>query len=215
MGSSSVRRPPRGLTRQRIVQAALAIADRDGADALSMRRLADALSVTPMALYNHVPDKKALLVDLAQHVLKGMRFDAPQGEWRERIRFAFIAMRSVCLRHPATVRLMEMAEMMPAGVFAPMDLTLTVLREIGIEGEDALRCYFTLVGFTLAQVGSGARAFSYARPHGPLAGGKRTAAAGVGFRRRLCLWPDPDSRRNRDRSASRSHEPEVPNTFVS
>ena len=56
------RRGPRpGLSVERIVRAAIAIADRDGLEAVTMRRLADSLGVRPMALYTYVPGKSELL----------------------------------------------------------------------------------------------------------------------------------------------------------
>ena len=60
---------PKELTRARIVEAEFGLVDREGNDAITMRRLADALGVTPMALYNHVSSKRDLLRAVAEHVL--------------------------------------------------------------------------------------------------------------------------------------------------
>ena len=64
----------RSLSRTRIVDAALAMIDRDGVDAFSMRLLAAELGVTPMALYNHVGGKLELLRSVAGQVLAEMVF---------------------------------------------------------------------------------------------------------------------------------------------
>src|ERR1700728_3580904 len=64
------------ITRDRVLAAALAIIDRDGADALSMRRLARALDRDPMTLYRHAPAKSALLDGIAETVLAQLRVDS-------------------------------------------------------------------------------------------------------------------------------------------
>src|SRR5919106_5675243 len=79
--SGGVRKPSR-LTRERIIEAGLGLVDREGSDAISMRRLSDALGVTPMALYNHVSSKRDLLRAVAEHVLGKVRFDGGRREWR-------------------------------------------------------------------------------------------------------------------------------------
>src|ERR671918_1222308 len=79
--SGGVRKPSR-LTRERIIEAGLGLVDREGSDAISMRRLADALGVTPMALYNHVSSKRDLLRAVAEHVLGKVRFDGGHRDWR-------------------------------------------------------------------------------------------------------------------------------------
>ena len=144
-------RPPRELTRERIVEAGLGLVDREGIDAITMRRLAYALGVSPMALYNHVSSKRDLLRAIADHVLGQIRFDGAQGDWREQVKYCFRTFRGVCLRHPGIARLLEAADVAPAAVFAPMEVTLRALSQIGFDSRDALRTYFTLVSFTLHQ----------------------------------------------------------------
>lgn len=162
MAEASGRKPVRGkpasgkqvrdLTRAKVIEAGLWLVDREGPDSLTMRRLADRLGVTPMAVYNHVRNKKELLAALAEQVLGEVRFDGGHDDWRKQIEHCFAAFRGVCLRHPGVTRLLEMADVAPVTVFAPMDVTLRALGEVGIEPRDALRAYFVLVGFTLGQV---------------------------------------------------------------
>lgn len=125
--------------------------DRDGADALSVRALARELAVTPMALYNHVADRRDLLVSVAEQMLAGAQFDVRQTGWRAQIEHCFKALREVCIRHPGAARLMEIEGVVPSTVFGPMEVTLGALSEAGLNPRDALRAYFTLVSFTLAQ----------------------------------------------------------------
>ena len=64
------------ITREAVLATALEIIDRDGADALSMRRLARALDRDPMILYRHAPSKAALLDGVAETVLAQLKVDS-------------------------------------------------------------------------------------------------------------------------------------------
>jgi TetR/AcrR family transcriptional regulator, tetracycline repressor protein len=145
------KRPIRTLTRDKIVKAGLSLVDREGADSITMRGVAVVLGVTPMALYNHVSSKKDLLRAIAEHVLGEAAFDGQHDDWREQIRSCFRTLRNICLSHPGMARLLETADVPPAAVFAPMDVTLRALAKIGLDATDSLRAYFTLVSFTLSQ----------------------------------------------------------------
>ncbi len=141
----------RVLTHRRIAASGLALLDREGFDALTMRRLAGVLGVTPMALYNHVSSKRDLLRAVAGHVLGAARFDGGHRDWRTQIGACFRTLRRLCLRHPGLARLLETAGVAPAMVFVPMEVTLRALGRAGLGSRDALRTYFTLVSFTLHQ----------------------------------------------------------------
>ena len=69
------------ITRDVVLAAALEIIDRDGADALSMRRLARALDRDPMILYRHAPNKAALLDGVTETVLAQLRVDSADPDW--------------------------------------------------------------------------------------------------------------------------------------
>jgi TetR/AcrR family transcriptional regulator, tetracycline repressor protein len=147
----SSNRPSKDLTRVKVIEAGLELIDREGPDAMTMRRLAASLGVTPMALYNHVSSKKDLLQAVAEHVLGQTEFDGHREEWREQIEYCFRMFRRICLRHPGLARLLEIADVAPATVFAPMEVTLRALDQAGLNSLDSLRTYFTLVSFTLGQ----------------------------------------------------------------
>jgi TetR/AcrR family tetracycline transcriptional repressor len=150
-GAASSRRKPRDLTRDKLIDAALALVDKTGADAVSMRGLADAVGVTPMALYNHFSSKRDLLSAIAESVISAAEFDGGQADWRHRVRHCFDVLRRLCLRHPGLPRLLEFEGAAPASVFAPMEVTLRALHEAGLDDVDSVRTYFLLTGFTLAQ----------------------------------------------------------------
>ena len=146
----------RSLSRTRIVDAALAMIDRDGVDAFSMRLLAAELGVTPMALYNHVGGKLELLRNVAGQVLAEIDFDNGAQDWgvrdwRERVAGCFRALRDACLRHPGAARLLEVDGVAPAAVFAPMRVAVAALTGAGLSATDALRAYFTLIALPSAR----------------------------------------------------------------
>ena len=95
------------LTRERILAAAIDVADTGGLEGLSMRRLGQALAVDPMALYRHVRDKDDLLDGLRDVILGEIPMAAPQPDWRAAIRSQTLGAREVMRRHPWAPRLLE------------------------------------------------------------------------------------------------------------
>jgi AcrR family transcriptional regulator len=134
--------------------------DREGIEAFSVRGLAENLGVTPMAIYNHVDSKQDLLTAIAETVVEQVEYPSIQGDWRKVIRVCFQALRRACLAHPGAVPLVESAQKLPASIFRPMEITLTVLRKAGLRPEDALRAYFLLTTFTLGQLSYQIRGWS-------------------------------------------------------
>lgn len=141
----------RELSRDKLIAAALRLIDERSAAAVTMRKLAQAVGVTPMALYNHFSSKRDLLAAVADHVVSATEFDGQHADWRDQVRHCFEVLRSLCLRHPGLPGLLERDGAAPASVFAPMEITLRALQEAGLGDLDSLRTYFLLVGFTLSQ----------------------------------------------------------------
>jgi TetR/AcrR family transcriptional regulator, tetracycline repressor protein len=139
------------LSRDKLIAVALDLLDERGADALTVRAVADAAGVTPMALYNYFSSKRDLLAAVADHVIGATEFDGGHANWRDQIDHCFRALRSLCLRHPGLPGLLEQDGAAPASVFAPMDVTLRALGAAGLDDLDSTRTYFLLISFTLAQ----------------------------------------------------------------
>src|ERR671913_1313899 len=93
-----VKRQP--LSRQRILEAAVRFVDREGLEALSMRKLGSELGVEAMSLYNHVPNKDALLDGMVEVLLGELEVPAESQSWEERIRQGYGAFRRLAHRHP-------------------------------------------------------------------------------------------------------------------
>ena len=93
------------LTRERVLATALRLADRDGIEGASLRRVADELGVTPMALYRHVAGKEDLLDGMADLLYAELESPAPAGDWwDDLVALARVTRRSL-LRHPSAVSL--------------------------------------------------------------------------------------------------------------
>jgi AcrR family transcriptional regulator len=94
---SAKRRP---LDRRRILEAAVTFVDREGLEALSMRKLGAELGVEAMSLYNHVPNKSALLDGMVEVLLGELKVPPEDASWEERVREAYRAFRRLALQHP-------------------------------------------------------------------------------------------------------------------
>lgn len=88
------------LTKERVLRAAVALADRDGIEAVSMRKLGQELGVEAMALYRHVRNKDDLLDGLIDTVIAEIDAPRPDADWQAAMRELVMAARSVMLRHP-------------------------------------------------------------------------------------------------------------------
>lgn len=166
------------LTRDQVARAGLALLDRDGLGRFSVRRLADYLGVTPMALYNHVNSKSDLLEAVAEHVLAEAEYQPASDDWREIVSGCFRTLRETCLAHPAAAPLIQTADNLPADVFRPMELVVRALHTAGLSPEGAARAYFVLMTFTLGQVRHQARGWSHGvDPNAALREGRMDSAA--------------------------------------
>jgi AcrR family transcriptional regulator len=101
---------PRGrdrrLTREDIVSAAVALADAEGVEAVSMRRLARDLRAGPMSLYWYVESKDELLDLMMEQIEAEMYYPQPSGDWRGDLRVIAHLARSVLMRHSWAIVLM-------------------------------------------------------------------------------------------------------------
>ncbi len=95
------------LTRERALQVAMGLADAEGLEALTMRRLAQALGVEAMSLYHHVPNKSDILDGMVDLVFAQIELPAGSGEWKEEMRKRAHSARGVLNRHPWAIGLME------------------------------------------------------------------------------------------------------------
>ena len=123
-----------------IIAAALALLDRDGADALSMRRLGAELGVEAMSIYRHVADRGALLDAVAD---RSPPRSSPSGPRRLARRAAALAgeLRAVARRHPDAFTLVGVRVLATAGALEPVEDALTSLRRGGFTPARAISAY--------------------------------------------------------------------------
>jgi AcrR family transcriptional regulator len=132
--SSGARRRDAPLDRDRIIDAAMALADRDGLSSVTMRRLADALGVTPMALYKHVRDREELLDGMVDRVV-GSIAPPSAGAWAEALRERILAARAAMLRHPWAREAIETRTTASATVLAYMDALMGTMFDGGLSAD--------------------------------------------------------------------------------
>ena len=141
------------ITRDVVLTAALEIIDCDGAEALSMRRLAGALNRDPMIIYRHAPNKAALLDGVAETVLAQLKVDPADPDWAAQLRAIARDYRRLALAHPHVVPLLVTRPLAtplalrPQGTLRPLEAVLTLLTRAGFSGPDALHIYRALFGF--------------------------------------------------------------------
>ena len=100
--------PPRTpVTRERALAEAVALADAEGIDAVSMRRLAARLDVVPMALYKHLTNKDDLLDGMVATLIASYDPPAPELGWKDAVRAQILSARRVLLTHPWARQVIE------------------------------------------------------------------------------------------------------------
>lgn len=98
------------LSRESIARAALELVDRDGADALSVRRLADSLNVGPTNLYTYYPDRDSIVLGVIALMLAEVEPpDDPELSWEECLHVILASLREMALRHPRAFPLVAVA----------------------------------------------------------------------------------------------------------
>jgi AcrR family transcriptional regulator len=152
------------LNRQTVVDAALALVDLEGLEALTFRRLAGDLGVTPMALYRYVSSKDELLAAMKDRVFE--QFELPDNSisrWQDRLRMLGRSYRRVLLAHPSAAAFEQSGASAPSvDGLRVVEVILGVLRQAGFSLEQAAVLHETLSQFVLALVlletgGGGAR----------------------------------------------------------
>jgi AcrR family transcriptional regulator len=145
MASDGERQP---LTRDRVLDAALALADEGGIDALSMRGIGKRLGVEGMALYNHVANKDDILDGIVDRVLDEIPRPSLDGDWKVEMRTRAVAARTIFLRHPWAIGLLEArhAGSSPTrlGYF---DAVLGCLRNAGFDPMLSMRAFSIIDSF--------------------------------------------------------------------
>lgn len=150
-------KPRLSLSRDRILRAALELADANGIEALTMRKLGQKLGFEAMSLYNHVANKDDLLEGMLDLVLAETEPPTTSEEWDEAIRKSAISVHNALRRHAWSCRLLMEARRMRPARLRYMDLLLGRLREAGFSADTTYHAYHVLdghiFGFALWETG--------------------------------------------------------------
>jgi len=143
------------LTRERVLQAAIQLADSGGLEQLTMRNLGQALGVEAMSLYNHVSGKEDVLDGLVDIVFGEIELDCAEHDWKRAMRQRAISARDALARHRWAIGLMESRKHPGPANLGHHDSVLRCLREAGFSIADAAHAYSALdsyvYGFALQQ----------------------------------------------------------------
>ena len=124
------------LSRERVLRAAVGLADEGGIESLTMRRLAERLGSEPMSLYYHVANKDALLDGVADLILGEIievteKIDISSGDWKTVLRQRILAAREILLRHPWAPAIIESRTKMSTSSLRYFDSLIGLLLEAG------------------------------------------------------------------------------------
>jgi len=149
--------PRTPLSRERVLHAAAVFADENGIETLSMRRLAQAVGVEAMSLYNHVANKEDMLDGMIDLVFSEIELPSAEGGWKRAMRQRAISVRTALSRHRWAIGLMESRTSPGPATMRHHDAVLGYLREAGFSLELAAHAYSALdsyiYGFALQERG--------------------------------------------------------------
>ncbi len=149
----AARRRPRanGLSLHQITAAAVELVDNHGAEALTMRRLAEHLGTAPSSLYRHVASREEVLALVVDAVLGGLvTTEAPSSDWQATLRSTMHRFRRYLLAHRNVIPLIAGAEMLGPNSMHHRESALRALIGAGFDPAIAVRSYLAIVHFTIA-----------------------------------------------------------------
>ena len=132
------------LSRERVLQAAVGLADAHGIESLTMRKLGAELGVEAMSLYNHVGNKDELLTAMVDSVFAEIHLPSADDGWRTSMRERAFAMRAAMARHPWAIGLMESRPTPGPATLRHHDAVLGILRGSGFSLALAAHAYSAL-----------------------------------------------------------------------
>ena len=148
-------RPRAALSRERVLEAAVAFADANGIESLTMRKLGEAVGVEAMSLYNHVANKNDLLDGMIDAVFSEVGMPTGEDDWKAAMRDRAIRVRAVLSRHRWAIGLMESRSTPGAATLRHHDAVIGCLRAAGFSVELTAHAFSALdsyiYGFALQE----------------------------------------------------------------
>ncbi len=147
------RRGPRPrYSRADVARAAVSIADAEGLDAVTFRAVAARLGTGVMSLYTYVPDKQALVYDMAELVSAELGLPEPTGDWRADMHIVAGKQRDLAHRHPWLIQVVSHLQPLGPGTLALLEFALGALEPAGLSVGDRLETISLVNGFVLNMV---------------------------------------------------------------
>ena len=137
------------LSRERILRQALAIVDREGLEAISMRRVGEALGVEAMSLYHHVANKAAILDGIFEIVLGQLPAAQPSASWQATLRARARALRAALRAHPNALPIFATRPAVTPAAIAHVEAVLDVLQRAGFSADEAISALQVLTAFVV------------------------------------------------------------------
>lgn len=147
--SRPARPAPPPLSVDRIVEVATRVGEAEGLDAISMRRLADELGVSAMALYKHVPNKHELLDLLADNYLADLDIAEGVEVWQERLERIFRSFYALMAAHPVLAHVAANQSMDGGSARRMAEVVLAILRNSGFGDAEAVEVFSVLASYTV------------------------------------------------------------------
>ncbi|GAB0101773.1 TetR/AcrR family transcriptional regulator C-terminal domain-containing protein [Nocardia sp. JMUB6875] len=157
MAAKRTRAERAGISREQVLDAALAFADREGVAALSMRKLGAELGVEAMTLYHYVPNKDALLDGMVERVMSQADAGFSDGPWQSALSDYAHALRAAVLGHPGALPLIATRPAVTPRTLRTAERGLKLLVDAGFELGTALDALNSLTLFVVAHANSEAR----------------------------------------------------------
>lgn len=148
--------PRAPLSRERVLRAALVLADMGGIESLTMRKIGQELHVEAMSLYNHIANKDDILDGIVDLVFSEIALPSGHVDWKTAMRQRAISARDVLLRHPWATSLMQSRTKPGSATLRHNDAVIGSLRKAGFTIDMAAHAFSVLdgyiYGFALQQI---------------------------------------------------------------
>lgn len=167
------------LTRERILEGAVELADAGGVESLTMRKLAEHLRTKPMTIYYHVPGKEAILAGMVDRVFGEIERPPADLDWKPAMRRRCLSMREVLARHPWAPPLMESRETPGPETLGHHDAVIACLKRGGLSLDMIAHAYATLDSYVYG--------FALQEANLPFSGGENIAILATEI---LAAWPE-------------------------
>ena len=165
------------LSRDRVLRAAAAFADENGIETLSMRKLAQAVGVEAMSLYNHVANKEDILDGIVDLVFSEIELPSEGAEWKPAMRKRAISAHEALVRHPWATSLMQSRTKPGPATLRHHDTVLRTLRKAGFTVVMAAHAFSVIDGYVYG--------FALQQINIPLQTPEQVAEVGEGILRQL------------------------------